>query len=56
MTVAELIGLLQACPQDAQIEAWDGDYQHPVPVTSVTITAGKTSTVCIWSDGYDPDC
>lgn len=46
MTVAELIEALENVPDDVQVEAWDGDYQHPVPVVRVTVEHG---VVCLWS-------
>ena len=37
MTVSELIEELKKAPPEMVVSAWDGDYQHSVPVTVVHI-------------------
>lgn len=37
MTVAELIKALEGAPPELIVKAWDGDFQHPVPVIIVHI-------------------
>ena len=37
MSVAELIEELKKASPFATVSAWDGDYQHPVPVIAVHI-------------------
>jgi hypothetical protein len=41
MTVAELIEELKKVGPSLEVLAWDGDYQHPVPVVAVHIE-GRT--------------
>ena len=35
MTVAELIEKLQKENPALEVRAWDGDYQHPIPIIEV---------------------
>jgi ribosomal protein S12 methylthiotransferase accessory factor YcaO len=35
MTVAELIEELQKEDPSMEVRAWDGDYQHPIPIIKV---------------------
>ena len=40
MTVAELIEALKKADPKMEVRAWDGDYQHPIPVIEVHIADG----------------
>lgn len=41
MTVAELIDELKKADPSMEVEAWDGDYQRPVPVVAVYVEDGR---------------
>lgn len=45
MTVAELIEELNKADPRMLVLAWDGDYQHPIPVIEVHVEAGL-----VWLD------
>ena len=43
VTVAQLIEELKKAPQERMVSAWDGDYQHPIPVIAIHIDED-----CVW--------
>lgn len=40
MTVAELIEELNKADPALKVGAWDGDYQHPIPIVAVHVEDG----------------